>query len=151
MSQHDRLCVVKRRSIVRVMPTSDIGATGRRVAENVRRLRLARELSLRDLSAKLAELGRPILPSGLLKIEHGQRRVDVDDLAALAEVLGVLPGRLLAEGLAEEREAVLDYLGRALADGLLPAARPDSVRRSSSLPDPSSIAALRQEPEHGRG
>ncbi len=85
------------------MPTSDIGEIGRRVGDNVKRLRLAHELSLRDLSAKLAGCGRPILASGLMKIEHGQRRVDVDDLAALAEALGVLPGRLLTD----EREAVL--------------------------------------------
>ncbi|MEU8656279.1 helix-turn-helix domain-containing protein [Actinoplanes philippinensis] len=79
------------------MPTPDIGEVGRQVAANVQRLRLAHEMSLRDLSAKLAELGRPILASGLVKIERAERRVDVDDLSALATALGTLPNRLLTE------------------------------------------------------
>ena len=41
-----------------------------------------------------------ILPSGLSKIEQGDRRVDVDDLVALADALGTVPGALLQGPLA---------------------------------------------------
>lgn len=50
---------------------------------------------MRELSARLSKLGRPILPSGITKIEQGSRRVDVDDLVALAVALKVTPTRLL--------------------------------------------------------
>ena len=43
----------------------------------------------------MTKLGRPILPSGITKIEQGKRRVDVDDLVALAVALEVTPTRLL--------------------------------------------------------
>jgi hypothetical protein len=39
--------------------------------------------------------GHPILPSGITKIENGDRGVDVGDLVALASVLSVNPNRLL--------------------------------------------------------
>lgn len=73
----------------------EIGPTGERVAANVKELRLARRMKLDDLSQRLGELGRPILKSGLSKIESGDRRVDVDDLVALAIALEVNPNRLL--------------------------------------------------------
>lgn len=72
-----------------------VGPIGQVVAENVKAYRSRRHFSLRDLSAKLAELGRPILPSGITKIEHGARRVDADDLVALGWALDVSPPRLL--------------------------------------------------------
>jgi transcriptional regulator with XRE-family HTH domain len=50
---------------------------------------------VQELSERLAALGRPILPSGLSKIEQGTRRVDVDDLVALADALETVPSRLL--------------------------------------------------------
>lgn len=85
------------------------GPAGERVAENVVRLRKARGMSLRALSERLAELGRPILSSGLSKIEQGERRVDVDDLVALAAALNVSPGwLLLPPSTGEERVALTD-------------------------------------------
>ena len=71
--------------------------TGRRVASNVRHLRQMRGLSYAEFSRRLAALGHPILDTGIMKIEKLQRRVDVDDLAALAEVLEVKPVVLLSE------------------------------------------------------
>lgn len=65
----------------------DKGPASERVAANVKRLRQSRGLTLDDLAARMAELGRPILKSGLSKIEAGDRRVDVDDLMALAIAL----------------------------------------------------------------
>jgi transcriptional regulator with XRE-family HTH domain len=55
-------------------------------------------MSLGQLSEELGKLGRPILASGLSKIETGERRVDVDDLVALAVALDVSPSRLLLPG-----------------------------------------------------
>lgn len=79
-----------------------LGATGRTVAANVHRLRKARGMSVRALASALNELGRPITGSGITRLE-GQtegaapnpRRVDVDDLVALAQVFGVSPSALL--------------------------------------------------------
>lgn len=65
------------------------------VRASVRQLREQRRHTVRSLSALLGKLGRPILPSGITKIEDGTRRVDVGDLVALAVALGVNPNRLL--------------------------------------------------------
>jgi transcriptional regulator with XRE-family HTH domain len=83
------------------------GPTSERVARNVAELRAARGLTLRDLSVRLEEVGRPILPSGLHKIERGARRVDVDDLVALALALDVTPTRLLMPATATRRQVLL--------------------------------------------
>jgi helix-turn-helix protein len=72
----------------------DLGPAGERVAGNVGEFRGKRGMSLRELSAALGEIGRPILPSGIVKIENGTRRVDVADLVALALALRVTPNRL---------------------------------------------------------
>jgi transcriptional regulator with XRE-family HTH domain len=71
------------------------GPIAERVAESVRTHRQRRQLSHRQLSARLTEIGHPILPSGIAKIEDGSRRVDVDDLVALALALRVSVSRLL--------------------------------------------------------
>jgi transcriptional regulator with XRE-family HTH domain len=68
------------------------------LGRNVAELRDRRRLSVRALSARLAELGHPILASGISKIENGSRRVDVGDLVALALALDVSPVRLLLPG-----------------------------------------------------
>lgn len=67
--------------------------TGLRVIENIKRLRGS--MQYKELSEKLTDAGRPIPPLGLRRIENGERRVDVDDLAALAIVFGVSPLSLL--------------------------------------------------------
>lgn len=72
-----------------------MGPTAERVAANLRELRKARGLDLAGLSARMGDLGQPIGISGLSKIELGQRRVDVDDLMALAVALDVGPARML--------------------------------------------------------
>lgn len=70
-----------------------LGPTGQRVRENVRHLR--GRLPYRELAERLERLGRPIPTLGLSRIENGARRVDADDLVALALALGVNPNRLL--------------------------------------------------------
>ncbi|MFF3092141.1 helix-turn-helix domain-containing protein [Streptomyces cyaneofuscatus] len=71
------------------------GPISRQIARNLPTLRKARNLSTTKLSAKLKEAGRPIPPTGITRIEKGERRVDIDDLAALALALNVSPGALL--------------------------------------------------------
>lgn len=71
------------------------GAAGRAVAAHIRRIRESNGWTLHEMSDRLTRYGRPILPSGLSKIEAGTRRVDVDDLVAIAAALGVMPDRLL--------------------------------------------------------
>ena len=74
---------------------NDIGATGAAVASNIARVRKSQQVSLQELEARLVALGRRISFSGLSKIERGARRVDVDDLMAIAVALDVSPLGLL--------------------------------------------------------
>src|SRR4051812_47140922 len=71
------------------------GPTGLTVRGNVARLRKAAGLSYAELSRELDRRGHPIPPLGLRRIETGERRVDVDDLTALAFALGVNAHALL--------------------------------------------------------
>jgi transcriptional regulator with XRE-family HTH domain len=100
------------------------------VASAVRQHREAQRMPYTDLSERLSELGRPIPVLGLRRIEQGERRVDLDDLAALAAALGV-PPILLAFPLAAEKEVeilpgrIVDtwsamewFAGRAPLDGV---------------------------------
>lgn len=90
---------------IEIMTTGriELGATGRYVAANVKRLRTARGLSLRALSEALDGVGRKLSQDAINKIENGAekdtkkqiRRVDVDDLTALAAVLRVNPSTLM--------------------------------------------------------
>ncbi len=75
--------------------TIDLGPTGHTVRRNIERLRKAQGLSYAELSRKLGELGRPIPALGLRRIEAAQRRVDTDDLVALAIALRANPNMLL--------------------------------------------------------
>lgn len=79
----------------RPRPAAQYGPTAAAVAENVRRLRDRRGLSIYQLSALLREAGRPITPAAVGKIERQQRQVTVDDLTALAVIFGVSPTALL--------------------------------------------------------
>lgn len=74
------------------------GPSSVRVAANLRRIRQDRGLSYAELARRLAALGHPILDTGVIKIEKGERRIDVDDLVALAVALGTTPNRLLLPG-----------------------------------------------------
>lgn len=79
------------------------------IMANLRRYRDRAQLSYTDLAAKLAELKRPIPVLGLRRIERGERRVDVDDMIALARALGVPPVLLvLPVGRADRVEVLPD-------------------------------------------
>jgi transcriptional regulator with XRE-family HTH domain len=67
-----------------------LGDTGTIVRENIRELRLKRELTQNQL-AVLAELPT----QSITEIENGARRVNVDDLVAICRALKVRPARIL--------------------------------------------------------
>lgn len=75
-------------------------------AQNVHRLR--GNMTFAELGRRLEDIGHPIPPLGLRRIEKGQRRIDVDDLVALAQIFGVSPlGILLPYGLTYDRTKYL--------------------------------------------
>jgi transcriptional regulator with XRE-family HTH domain len=82
------LCIMAKRRV-------EIGPVGETVRGNVADLRKRRGLTLRDLSEKMTAAGRPMAYNTLSEIERGARRVDVDDLVALAVALGAPPIDLL--------------------------------------------------------
>lgn len=67
----------------------ELGPTGRTVASNVARFREAARYNYTELSKELAKYGRDIPPLAVRRIEEGNRRIDVDDLVALALALNV--------------------------------------------------------------
>lgn len=79
----------------RPRPAAQYGPTAAAVAQNVKRFRERRGMTIYSLSGALSKTGRPITPSAIAKIEKQQRQVTVDDLTALAEVLQVSPPALL--------------------------------------------------------
>lgn len=76
-------------------PGNPMGPSSGVVAGNLRKVRLNRGLTLQDVAERLTERGRTMTTSAVSKIERAERRVDVDDLTALAAVLGVTPTDLL--------------------------------------------------------
>lgn len=71
------------------------GPVGRRAAEQLKQLRHAAGMSTYDLAAALADIGWPIHAVSISRTETGQRRLTVDDVAALAVVLDTSPIRLM--------------------------------------------------------
>jgi transcriptional regulator with XRE-family HTH domain len=85
------------------------GVTGLRLGQTVRALREKHHWDLRELSRRLGEVGNPISLGQLSKLERGERRVDVDDLVALAVAFNTSPNSLLFPGYptsADEEEPV---------------------------------------------
>lgn len=94
-----------------------LGPTGEQVRANVVRIREARGMTKKQLADRTQELGRPIPPLGISRIEAGARRVDADDLVALAVALQVSPVALLLPWAARADDAV-----EVTAAGAVPAA-----------------------------
>jgi transcriptional regulator with XRE-family HTH domain len=90
-----------------------IGPSSERAAANIRRFRRAGEVTTAALSQRLAAIGHPVVDTGITKTEKGDRRIDVDDLVALALALGVTPNTLLMPE--------VGYLGTSDAHRLTPA------------------------------
>lgn len=59
------------------------------LGQNIRRLRMERNLSQDQLAAQLQTRGCDITRSALAKIEVGQRHIYPDELKLLRELLGV--------------------------------------------------------------
>jgi transcriptional regulator with XRE-family HTH domain len=123
----------------------DPGPIGTAVAANIEGLRESQNLSYAELSRRLTELGRPIAPLGLTRIRDHQRRVDVDDLVALALALDVSPVTLLlpgasAKGSAPVTEGGEDYPRRQIWRWLI-AESPVDV--PNSIHPPRSVARFR--------
>jgi transcriptional regulator with XRE-family HTH domain len=105
-----------------------LGPVGGYVIANLTELRQARRLAYRELAERLTEIGRVIPVLGLSRIEDGNRRVDADDLVALAIALGVSPAALLLPRFSEP-DVLIDLAQRkqataraawAWADGQFP-------------------------------
>lgn len=77
--------------------TLDIGEHGGRVAAAVAQQRQRHGWDQRTLAERVTGEGRPMSASVLGKIEATTRRVDVDDLVALATALDISPSALLGE------------------------------------------------------
>ncbi|MFC8667075.1 helix-turn-helix domain-containing protein [Streptomyces sp. NPDC057199] len=73
----------------------EVGPTGMTVADNLARLRKVRGYSTRQLATELGGRGRSVSPSGITRMEKGERVVTADDLVAFAAVFGVSPISLL--------------------------------------------------------
>jgi transcriptional regulator with XRE-family HTH domain len=90
-----------------------LGPTGERVIANVKHLRQSKGMTYKELSERLDALGRQIPVLGLSRLERGERRVDVDDIVALALALDVTPNRLMMPD--------IDLRGVSISDALTPA------------------------------
>lgn len=104
------------------------GPLSRQLAGSVQLLRVAQNLTYTKLSAQLAGLGQPIPVLGLRRIEECKRRVDPDEVAALATVLGVsaseLTGRVDgSNGAAKSLANVLDAFARVV-ESVMDSGRP---------------------------
>lgn len=99
---------------------SDLGPTGTTVADNVGRVRTGRNLTYAELSRRLHDNGREIPPLGLRRIESGERRVDADDLVALAAALKISPTTLLMpHGVNRDTPAEVSGVHDAISAGTL--------------------------------
>lgn len=139
------------------MATNEVprGPVSGYVVENVKRLRADRRWSLAEMSEKMKEVGRPMLSSGLHRLEQGKRRIDADDLVALAAALDVSPISLLmpftaqgevqlTETLQAEALAAWDWM-RATRPLELPAEREEAVIKAVAFQGralPSGARAL---------
>lgn len=90
----------------------ELGRTGLTVAANAKMLRGRARMNYTEVSQRLAELGRDIPALAVRRIEEGARRIDVDDLMALAVVLGVTPITLLMPNVdAVEKDDLVEMTG----------------------------------------
>lgn len=68
----------------------------RKVGEAIRQRRVALGLDLTEVARHLGGLGYPFHPDSLSRMERGLRKVSVDELFLLANVLQIEPHDLLA-------------------------------------------------------
>ena len=97
----------------------EIGEAGAQVASAVVSMRQRRGWDQRHLAERITEAGRPMSLSVLGKVESAVRRVDVDDLVAIAAAFDVPPALLLPGA---------DDTDDVPADPFEDASRPGAVR-----------------------
>lgn len=96
----------------------ELSDTGIAVADNVERLIRSTGLNHTQLSARLALIGRDIPPLAVGRIIKKERRVDADDLVALAIALGVTPITLLMPATGaddEDAQVTLTGVGKPIS------------------------------------
>lgn len=76
---------------------ADLGGVGDTVRRRIAGLRESQNLTYAAMARLLEEAGRPLGTLALRRIEAGARRVDVDDLVAIALVLGATPNSLMVD------------------------------------------------------
>lgn len=144
--------------------SNELGPAGHRVARAVYDLRRSADITTRELSERLDSVGRPVLPTGVTKIEAGTRRVDADDLVALAVTLGTTPTRLLMPSTARPgTEAPLtadvsdtEQVLWAWADGRVPLTRdlgdtgPGGMRPAERVAEVTTAFRRRSRPDTPR-
>lgn len=136
----------------------ELGPVGEALTRNLKHLREARHLRLDDLADLLAQAGRPLSKTTLSQIETGGRRVDVDDLVAIALALRVDIADLLASASTsrfrddvEHAEAELAALRRqwgafTKAQSLVTAPRaPEAEHVGSAAAEPTADLRARAE------
>lgn len=69
----------------------DLGPVGDTARYRIRKARESRGNTAVELSAMVRAIGRDLSPVAIRRIEFGARRIDVDDLVALAQVLDISP------------------------------------------------------------
>ena len=92
------------------------GPVGEHLAGCLRRIRESRHVTYTELTKRLEQLRHPIPILGLRRIERGERRVDVDDLVALARALHVPPVLLLFP--VESADPVVELVPGVVAEPL---------------------------------
>lgn len=69
--------------------TRALGPRAAQMVSTIRRLREAQRLTYAEMAKQLMALDQPIPTLGLSRIERGERRLDIDEIHAIATVLGV--------------------------------------------------------------
>ena len=101
-----KICIMATRRV-------EIGTTGETVRANVARVRNKLGFTLRDVADRLTDIGHPMAHNTVSEIERGARRVDVDDLMALAAALDASPAALLMPvGEKDQEVAVTGHMGK---------------------------------------
>lgn len=126
-------------------PGRELGPTGETVRHNIRRLRTDARMPLTELSADLGEAGRPIPVLGVRRIEDGTRRVDVDDLVAIAAALGVSPITLLMPVADADETVTATTVGELSAHQLLSWLMAAADRIEARIADAEKLRAALQD------
>lgn len=96
----------------------ELGPTGETVRENIAYLREKVNLGFTEFSRQLESIGHSIPPLGLRRIENGERKVTVDDLAAIACILHCTPNYLMLPRADRDDSVETTGWGRMSADSL---------------------------------